>query len=50
VLKRPENARFELQVVDIDIPCGQEDFINCDPLFFEVQHGTYIMQDLLDNG
>ncbi len=47
VLKHPRNARFELQVVDI--PLGQEDFINDDGLFFEVQHGTYIMQGLLAN-
>jgi hypothetical protein len=33
-LKHPGNARFELQVVDI--PHGQEDFINGDGLFFEV--------------
>jgi hypothetical protein len=35
------DARLELQI--IDIPHGQEDFINGDGLFFEVQHGTYIM-------
>ncbi len=32
-LKRPENARFELQVVDIS--CGYEDFINRDCLFLK---------------
>jgi hypothetical protein len=36
-----------LQVVDI--PHWQEDFINGDGLFFEVQHSTYIMQGLLAN-
>jgi hypothetical protein len=30
-------------------PHEQEDFINGDDLFFEVQHGTYIMQGLLAN-
>ncbi len=40
-LKRPRNARFELQVVDV--PHGQENIINGDGLFFEVQHCTYIM-------
>ena len=40
-LKRPGNARFELQVVDI--PHGQEDIINGDGLFFKVQHCTNIM-------
>ncbi len=35
-LKRPENARFELQVVDI--LHGQEGFINGDGSLFEVQH------------
>jgi hypothetical protein len=40
-LKRPGNARFELQIVDV--PHGQEDFINGDGPFFEVQHGAYIM-------
>ncbi len=37
-LKRPGNARFELQVVDI--PHGQEDLINGDGPFVEVQHST----------
>ncbi len=46
-LKCPGNARLELQVVDI--PHGQEDFINGDGLFFEVQHGAYFMQGLLAN-
>jgi hypothetical protein len=46
-LKRPGNARFELQIVDI--PCGQEDVINGDGSFFEVQHCAYIMQGLLAN-
>ncbi len=41
-LKHPGNARFELQIVDV--PHGQEDFINGDGPFFEVQQGTYIMQ------
>jgi hypothetical protein len=40
-LKHPGNARFELQVVDI--PHGQEDIINGDGPFFEVQHGANIM-------
>jgi hypothetical protein len=40
-LKRPVNARFELQIVDI--PHGQEDLINGDGLFFEVQHSACIM-------
>ncbi len=40
-LKCSQNARFELQVVDV--PHGQEDIINGDGLFFEVQHRTYIM-------
>jgi hypothetical protein len=40
-LKRPGNARFELQIVDI--PHGQEDIINSDGPFFEVQNGAYIM-------
>ncbi len=40
-LKCPENARFELQIVDA--PHGQEDFINGDGLFFEVQHVAYIL-------
>ncbi len=40
-LKHPRNARFELQVVDV--PHGQEDVINGDGFFFEVQHRTYIM-------
>jgi hypothetical protein len=47
VVKCPGNARFELQVVDV--PHGQEDFINGDCLFFDVQHGAYIMQGLLAN-
>ncbi len=38
-LKHPENAGFELQVVDI--PHRQEDIINGDGPFFEVQHGAY---------
>jgi hypothetical protein len=46
-LKHPVNARFELQVVDI--PHGQEDIINGEGPFFEVYHGTYIMQGLLAN-
>jgi hypothetical protein len=46
-LKRPGNARFELQVVDI--PQGQEDIINGDSPFFEVQHGAYIMQGSFAN-
>jgi hypothetical protein len=46
-LKHPGNARFELQVVDI--PHGQEDIINGDCPFFEVQHGAYIMQSLFAN-
>ncbi len=46
-LKRPRNARFELQVVDI--PHGQEDIINGDEPFFEVQHSAYIMQGLFAN-
>ncbi len=46
-LKRPGNAGFELQ--DVDIPHGQEDIINGDGPFFEVQHGTYIMQGLVGN-
>jgi hypothetical protein len=45
--KRPGNARFELQVVDL--PHGQKDFINGDGPLFEVQHGAYIMQGLLAN-
>ena len=40
-LKRPGNARFELQV--FNIPHGQEDVINGDGSFFEVQHGAYTM-------
>jgi hypothetical protein len=32
-LKRPGNARFELQIVDV--PHGQEDVIDGDGLFFE---------------
>jgi hypothetical protein len=47
LLKYSGNARFELQVADI--PHGQEDFINGDGLFFEVQHGAYIMLGLLVN-
>jgi hypothetical protein len=43
----PGNAWFELQ--DVDIPHGQEDIINGDGLFFEVQHCTNIMQGLLAN-
>ncbi len=46
-LKCPGNARFELQIVDV--PHGQEDVINGDGLFFEVQHFTYIMQGLFAN-
>ncbi len=46
-LKCPGNARFELQVVDI--PHGQEDIINGDGPFFEVQHGANIMQGSLAN-
>ncbi len=46
-LKRPGNARFELQIVDVFH--GQEDFINGDGLFFEVQHSAYIMLGLLAN-
>ncbi len=46
-LKRPGNARLELQIVDI--PHGQENFINGDGSFIEVQHGAYIMQSLLAN-
>ncbi len=46
-LKCPGNTRFELQVVDI--PHGQEDIINGDGPFFEVQHGANIMQGLLAN-
>jgi hypothetical protein len=46
-VKHPGNAGFELQVVDI--PHGQEDIINGDGPFFEVQHGAYIMQGLLAN-
>jgi hypothetical protein len=46
-LKRPGNAGFELQVVDI--LHEQEDIINGDGPFFEVQHGAYIMQGLLAN-
>ncbi len=46
-LKCPGNARFELQIVDV--PHGQEDVINGDGPFFEVQHCTYIMQGLLAN-
>ncbi len=45
--KCPGNARFELQVVDI--PHGQEDIINGDGPFFEVQHRAYIMQGLIAN-
>jgi hypothetical protein len=45
--KRPGKARFELQIVDV--PHGQEDLINGDGPFFEVQHGAYIMQGLLAN-
>ncbi len=44
-LQCPGNARFELQIVDV--PHGQEDVINGDSLFFEVQYRTYIMQGLL---
>ncbi len=40
-LKCPGNARFELQIVDV--PHGQEDVINGDGPFFEVQHCTYSM-------
>jgi hypothetical protein len=40
-LKQPGNARFELQIVDV--PHGQENFINGNGLFFEVQHGAYVM-------
>jgi hypothetical protein len=47
-LKRPGNARFELQVVDI--PHGQENFNNGDGPFFEVQHSAYIMEGLLALG
>jgi hypothetical protein len=47
LIKCPGDARLELQVVDI--PHGQVDFINGDGLFFEVQHGAYIMQGLLAN-
>ncbi len=46
-LKCPGNASFELQIVDV--PNGQEDVINGDGLFFEIQHCTYIMQGLLAN-
>ncbi len=46
-LKHPGNARFELQIVDV--PCGQEDVINGDGPFFEVQHCAYIMQGLFAN-
>jgi hypothetical protein len=46
-LKHPGNAKYELQIVDV--PHGQEDIINGDGLFFEVQHGAYIMQGLLAN-
>jgi hypothetical protein len=46
-LKCPGNARFELQAVDI--PHGQEDIINGDGPFFEVQHDTNILQGLLVN-
>ncbi len=38
---------FELQV--IDIPHGQEDIINGDGPFFEVQHSAYIMKGLFAN-
>jgi hypothetical protein len=38
LLERPGNARLELQIVDV--PHGQDDFINSDGLFFEVKHGT----------
>ncbi len=38
LLEHPGNARLELQIVDI--PHGQEDFINGDGLFFEVQHNA----------
>jgi hypothetical protein len=47
MFKHPRNARCELQIVDV--PHGQEDFINGDGLFFEVQHSTYIMYSLLAN-
>jgi hypothetical protein len=43
-LKCPGNTRFELQI--IDGPHGQEDVINCDGPFFEVQHCAHIMQGL----
>ncbi len=46
-LKCHGNARFELQIVDV--PHGQEDVINGDGLFFEVQHCTYVMQGLFAN-
>ncbi len=46
-LKCSGNARFELQIVDV--PHGQEDVINGDGPFFEVQHCAYIMQGLLAN-
>ncbi len=46
-LKHPGNAMFELQIVDV--PHGQEDIINGDGPFFEVQHGAYIIQGLLAN-
>jgi hypothetical protein len=46
-LKCRGNARFELQIVDV--PHGQENVINGDGPFFEVQHCTYTMQGLLAN-
>ncbi len=46
-LKRPGNARFELQIVDV--PHWKEDVINGDGLFFEFQHCACIMQGLLAN-
>jgi hypothetical protein len=36
--KCPGNARLELQIDDV--PHGQEDFINGDGPFFDVQHGA----------
>ncbi len=46
-LKRPGNARFELQIVDV--PHEQEDVIDGDGPFFEVQHCAFIMQGLFAN-
>ncbi len=45
--KCPGTARFEQQIVDV--AHRQEGFINGDGLFFEVQHGTYIMLGFLAN-